>query len=148
MLGDLVLQALLVFVEIEPDDVFARGHRRRHGTGFQFKHVLDQLMLLLTQHACQRTGFKHGIDIIRGDVVFTHHRQLKQAENHIRQAIEEPHQRAEHEQAEAHRVDDTQSHGFGRNHTDAFRGQICKQDEQAGHQRKRENKAQLFGEFR
>ncbi|MNL54424.1 hypothetical protein D3C87_1777560 [compost metagenome] len=79
-------------------------------------------MLLLAQYTGQRTGFEHGVDIVRGDVVFTHHRDLKQAENIVRQAVKEPHQRAEHVQTEAHRVDDAQSHSSWRNHTDAFRG--------------------------
>ncbi|MNY43449.1 hypothetical protein D3C86_1784090 [compost metagenome] len=122
MLGHFVLQALLVFVEIKPNHVFAARHGGRHGTGFQFKHVLDQFMLLLAQYTGQRTGFEHGVDIVRGDVVFTHHRDLKQAENIVRQAVKEPDQRAEHVQTEAHRVDDAQSHSFWRNHTDAFRG--------------------------
>ena len=124
MLRHFGLQALLVFMQIEPDDVFTAGHGGRHGTGFQFENVLNQLVLLLAQHACQRPGFHHGINIIGGDVVFTHHRQLKDAENDVRQAVKEPHQRTEDIQAEAHRVDDTQSHCFWRNHTDAFRGQV------------------------
>ena len=104
-------------------------------------------MLLLAQHPGQRAGFYYRIDVVRGDVVFTHHRQLKDAENHVRQAVKEPHQRTKHVQTEAHRVDDTQSHSFWRNHTDAFRGQVCKEDEQAGYQREGEDKAELFGQF-
>ncbi len=134
MFRHLFLQALLIFVQIEPDHVLTPGHGGRHGTGLQLKHVLDQLMLLLTQHPRQRASFKYRVDIVRGDVIFTHHRQLKQTENGIGQAVKEPHQRAEHEETEAHRVDDAQSHSFWRNHTDAFRGQIGKENEQASHQ--------------
>ena len=104
-------------------------------------------MFLLAQYPGQGTGFHDRINVVRGDVIFTHHRQLKDAENDVCQAVEEPHQRAEHKQAEAHRVDDTQSHGFWRNHTDAFRGQVGEEDEQPGHQREGEDKAQLFGQF-
>ncbi len=104
-------------------------------------------MLLLTQHPGQRTGFHDRINVVRGDVVFTHHRQFKDAENHIRQAVEEPYQRTKHVQTEAHRVDDTQSYSFWRNHTDAFRGQVSEEDEQPCHQREGENKAQLLGQF-
>ena len=39
-------------------------------------------------------------------------------------------------------------HCFGRNHTDAFRSQVSKQDEQAGDQGKRDDEAQLLGELR
>ncbi|MNO01717.1 hypothetical protein D3C81_2219430 [compost metagenome] len=53
-------------------------------------------MLLLTQDTRQRTGFKYGIDIIGGDVIFTHHWDLEQPENTVCQPIEEPHQRPEH----------------------------------------------------
>ncbi|CCJ76825.1 hypothetical protein BN135_1889 [Cronobacter muytjensii 530] len=148
MVGDFLLQAVLIFVEIEPDDVFARGHRGRHGARLQLKHVFDKLMLLLAQHARERAGFHHGVDIIGSDVVFAHHRQLEDAENHIRHAVKEPHQRAEEEQTEAHRVDDTQSHSFRRNHTDAFRGQVGEENEQAGDKRKGEDKADLLGGFR
>ena len=79
-------------------------------------------MLLLAQNTRQRTRFDHGVNVVRGDVVFTHHWDLKQTENVVCQTVKEPHQRAEDQQAEAHRVDDTQSHSFWRNHTDAFRG--------------------------
>ncbi|CCJ86255.1 hypothetical protein BN133_2632 [Cronobacter dublinensis 582] len=148
MLRHLALQALLVFMEIEPDDVFARGHGGRHGARLQLKHVFNKLMLLLAQYARERTRFHHRVDIVGSDVVFAHHRQLEDAENHIRHAVKEPHQRAEDEQTEAHRVDDTQSHGFRRNHTDAFRGQVGEENEQAGHERKGEDKAHLLGDFR
>lgn len=49
MLRHFGLQALLVFMQIEPDDVFTAGHGGRHGTGFQFENVLNQLVLLLAQ---------------------------------------------------------------------------------------------------
>ncbi len=147
VLRDFILQALLVFMQIEPNHAFTARHGRGHGTGFQLEHIFDQLMLLLAQHPGQRTGFYHGVDVVGGDVIFTHHRQFKDAEDDVRQAVEEPHQRTEHEQAEAHRVDDTQSHSFWRNHTDAFRGQVSEQDEHPGDQREGENKAHLLGKF-
>ena len=122
MLRHFILQTLLIFMEIEPNHVFTRRHGRRHGTGFQFKHVFDQLVFLFTQYSSQCTGFHHRVDVIRSDVIFTYHRQFKDTEDHVCQAVEKPHQRGADEQAEAHRVDDTQSHSFWRTHTDAFRG--------------------------
>lgn len=53
---------------------------------------------------------------------FTYHWQFENTEDYVRQSVEEPHQRGANVQAEAHRVDDTQSDSFWRNHTDAFRG--------------------------
>ena len=147
MLCNFVLQALLILMQIEPDNAFTARHGRGHGTGFQFEYVLNELVFLLTQHPGQRASFHHRIDVVRGDVVFTHHGQLEDAENHVCQAVEEPYQRTEDIQAEAHRVDDTQSHSFWRNHTDAFRGQVSEEDEHAGNQREGENKAQLLGQF-
>ncbi|CNV26682.1 Uncharacterised protein [Salmonella enterica subsp. enterica serovar Bovismorbificans] len=122
MFGDLFLQALFVFVQIKPDDTFARRHRRRYGAGFKFKHIFNQFVLLLAQDARQRAGFHHCVNIIRSNVVFPHHWNFEQAEDVVCHAVKQPHQRAKNEQAEAHRVDDTQSHSFWRNHTDAFRG--------------------------
>ena len=63
-------------------------------------------MLLLTQHPGQRAGFHDGVNIIGGNVVFTHHRNFEQAEDVVGHAVKQPHQRAEDKQAEAHRVDD------------------------------------------
>ena len=145
--GDFVFQALLIFMQIKPDDVFTRRHGRRHGARFELKYVLNQLMFLLAQHASQRSGFEHGVNIIRGDVVITHHRQFENAENDVCQAVKEPHQRAEDKQTEAHRVDDSQCNRFRRNHTDAFRSEVCKQNEQAGDQGKGGDKAQLVSHF-
>ena len=93
--GHFILQALLVFMQIKPNDAFTRGHGGRNGAGLQLEHVLNQLMLLLAQHPGQRAGFDHGIDIVGGDIVFPHHRQFKDAEDHVGHAVKQPHQRAE-----------------------------------------------------
>ena len=135
-------------MQIEPDDIFTRGHGRGNGARFQFKHVLDQLMFLLAQHPGQRARFHHRINIIGGDIVFTHHRDFKQAENHVGHAVEKPHHRAEQQQTETHRIDNAQRDRFRRNHPDSFGRQVGEQNKQAGHQGKRADKAQLIGQLR
>ncbi|MOA34545.1 hypothetical protein D3C78_1559230 [compost metagenome] len=79
-------------------------------------------MFLFAQNTRQGTGFYHRVDIVGGDVVFAHHRQFEQAEDQVRHAVEEPHQRPENHDRETHRVDDPDGDRLWCNHTDALRG--------------------------
>ncbi len=104
-------------------------------------------MFLLTQHAGQCTRFHHRINVIGSNIVFTHHRNFKQAENSVRHAVKEPDQRAQHKQAETHWVDNAQGDRLGRNHADTFRRQVSEENKEAGDHGERANKAELFSQF-